>query len=197
MFSLVMFISRSLVSHSEYPEQSCCLLALHVGNYFPGSYRAACLATALTSVIMALNCFVKPLLWDTAECLLIAPLAPPARTEPTFVSALSGEALTRQGRAGSSLLGGELLWDYTAITWGLVFYDEHECQKGLALTRVTEFSGRLSRQRWGRRKQALCVSQLPTDAKCRLLSANSCSSPKALSDSANPLPLPLGILFSD
>lgn len=61
MFSLVMFISCSFVSHYEYPKWSRCLLALHVGNYFHGSCGAVCLATALTSVIMARNCFVKPI----------------------------------------------------------------------------------------------------------------------------------------
>lgn len=72
-----------------------------------------------------------------------------------------------------------------------------------ALTCVTEFSGWLWRQWWKHCKQAPCVSQLPTgagrslSAKCRLLTANLCSSPQGLSEPANPSPLPLGILFSD
>lgn len=144
---------------------------------------------------MALNCFVKPL---TLGCSAAA-LNCTARSSCLNTACFCSMARPwRQGPAGSSLMGGELLWDYTDILGPCIYFmTSTSARKARALTCVPEFSGRLSRRRWGHGKQALCVSQPPTDAKCRLLSANSCSSPKGLSDSANPSPLPLGILFSD
>lgn len=55
----VHFMFTHIISHYEYPKWSCCLLVLHIGNYFHPSCGAVCLVTALTSVIVALNCFCK------------------------------------------------------------------------------------------------------------------------------------------
>lgn len=61
MLSHVVCISSSFLTRYEYLKCSPCILVLHVGNYFCRSGGAVCLVTALTSVILVLNCFVKPI----------------------------------------------------------------------------------------------------------------------------------------